>query len=130
MQPDFNPTPTVIIAHPDPWYRSAVAWYLRQHEWNVTATATAAAAREWARRTRPSLALLATELEDESGFLTCVKLRREHPDLRVYLVTNDGTPASSGFAEFVGAECLFRREQGLRALMDQLCESQMGSPHG
>ena len=45
--------PCVLIAHEDVSYRTAVAWYLRELDWKVTATDTAESLREW-RHAPPS----------------------------------------------------------------------------
>jgi two-component system response regulator DesR len=119
---DRNSEPSVLIAHPDSSYRAAVAWYLRQLDWNVTATDSADSLREWARVRRPDIVLLSPCLPDESGFLTCAKIKQELPDCRVLLMAERLSPEDQRFAEFAGAEGVILRSEGVKGLAERLAE--------
>ena len=105
--------PRLVLVHGDLWYAVRACRPLRQLGWDVWTAGTALEARRLARRLRPTAVVLGTELPDESGWLTCSKLVRQHPELRVYLV--EGTPSAEShqFAEFVGAAGLFDECEGI-----------------
>jgi DNA-binding NarL/FixJ family response regulator len=115
--------PCVLLAHPDVSYRTAVAWYLRQLEWKVTATDSAASVRDWAQALAPQIVLLADRLPDESGYLTCAKLKSEFPECRVLLLAEKFSPEDVRFAEFAGAEGVIRRSDGVKGLAERLMEA-------
>jgi hypothetical protein len=50
------------------------------------------------------------------GWLTCDKLTREQPALRVILVSGQPSAEQSRFADFVGASALVSRKASVRAL--------------
>lgn len=110
----------VLIAHPDVSYRAALAWYLRELDWKVTATESAESLREWARVLHPDIVLVASRLPDETGFLTCAKLRGEFPHCRVLLLVEKIGPEDARFAEFAGAEGIVRRSDGVKGLAERL----------
>lgn len=112
--------PSVLIAHPDVSYRTAVAWYLRELDWKVTATDTADSLREWARALHPDIVLVASRLPDETGFLACAKLKLEFPQCRVLMLGEKLSAEDARFAQFVGAESLIRRGDGVQKLAEQL----------
>ena len=63
----------------------------------------------------------AGNLRDESGWLTCEKLTRELPHLRVILVSPGLSPDAGRFATFVGAASLVNRHTGVRTLVEEVC---------
>jgi DNA-binding NarL/FixJ family response regulator len=65
--------------------------------------------------------VLDTDLSGESGWLTCVKLTRDNPQLRVILVAPVATPDRRRFALFVGATGLVGRNGGPVALVEEVC---------
>src|SRR3989442_1152918 len=69
---------------------------------------------------RPSLVVLDTQLDEESGWLTCDKLISEKPQLRVVLVEADPQPESAAFATFVGATALIDQEDPMDLLVEEL----------
>ena len=114
--------PKILIAHPDLSYRTAVAWFLRQHGCQVTATGTGASLREWARISRPDICLVADRLGDESGFLTSAKLRMEFPRARILLLVERISPEDERFARYAGAEGVLRRQEGMKGLLERVLE--------
>lgn len=55
-----------------------------------------------AAKKNPTAVVLPVEAADESGFLTCAKLRVTRPKMRVVLV-GEATPTAERLARFVGA---------------------------
>ena len=84
-------------------FSARLAALLRELGWDVQTAADAAEARRLALRHRPHAVLLAADADDESGFLSCAKLRLCLPRVRVVLVAAERTPAAERFAGFVGA---------------------------
>jgi len=70
----------------------------------------------------PAGVVLATDLPNESGWLTCAKLSVEQPAVKVLLVTARVTPENHRFANFVGAAALLCRSQGMQVLVDELAD--------
>ena len=84
-------------------FSARLAALLRELGWDVQTAADAAEARRLALRHRPHAVLLAADADDESGFLSCAKLRLCLPRVRVVLVAPEKSPAAERFAGFVGA---------------------------
>src|SRR3954470_19319783 len=84
-------SPHLIIAHNDPNYIAQVSRSFRQLGWRVHSADSGPAARRVARTLAPAGVVLATDLRNESGWLTCAKLTAEQPGLKVLLVTTNPT---------------------------------------
>src|SRR5262245_48509670 len=108
-EPSSPTRPRLVLAHADPLYAALVRHIFLRLPWEVTVTAYRVRARELAARFSPAMVILDTELPDESGWLTCAKLTREQPDLRVVLVADQIDPSSHAFAYEVGATSLASR---------------------
>jgi DNA-binding NarL/FixJ family response regulator len=67
----------------------------------------------------PSLVVLDAELPEESGWLTCAKLKQEQPDLKVVLLVDQVNLSSHAFGYFAGASALVLRNDGLHALVEE-----------
>ncbi len=113
--------PAVIVADADAVYAAQVAAAFRQRGWDVRLAVNSAETRELARRLPTATVVLDAELPDESGWLTCDKLTRELPGVRVLLVASDLTPEQDRLAAFVGATDLIERRAGVRALVTEVC---------
>jgi CheY-like chemotaxis protein len=103
--------PCLVIAGFD----ASVARAFRRRGWDVYSARTGPEARRLARMMEADLVVLDTFLPEESGWLTCEKLTRECPDVRVVLVDPD--PRRRQLAEFVGAAALVGSD-GLSALIE------------
>ena len=112
--------PCLILAHADPAYTAQVLRTFRRQGWDVYAAHDGPEVRRLARMLQPHLVVLQAELPEESGWLTCDKLTREMPSVRVVLVAADPTPYHAAFATFVGAAALVDRKDGLAALLPHL----------
>jgi hypothetical protein len=108
--------PTLILAHRDPAFVAAAAATLRPG-WHVRLARTGAEVRRLARELGPAVVVLGTGGLDESGWLTCAKLRRELPEVRVLLVDPAPTPELRRFAAFVGAVRLLHEHEGACTLL-------------
>jgi len=78
--------------------------------------------RRLVREAAPSVVVLATDLADESGWLTCAKLTEEFPEVRVILVGPAPTLREYEFADFVGASALLKQRNSTAALLHELEE--------
>ena len=114
--------PCLILAHADPAYSAQVLRTFRRQGWDVYAAHNGPEVRRLARMLQPQLVLLQADLPEESGWLTCDKLTRESPSMRVVLVAVDPTPRLADFAAFVGAAALTDRKDGMAALLAHLRE--------
>ena len=77
--------------------------------------------RQLVRTLQPALVVLDANLDEESGWLICAKLRREQPRLRVVLTTRRPTAADRRFARFVGARGLIDPCNRLRLSAPPVC---------
>ncbi len=117
---DLNGTyrPGLILAHADSKYSATVSRAFRRNQWQVFSARDADEVRLLARQHNPELVVLATDLAGESGWLTCDKLRTEHPGLKVVLVADEPTTYLERFAHFVGATALVSVHSAPAALLD------------
>jgi DNA-binding response OmpR family regulator len=99
-------------------YAAVASRYFRQCGWDVFLADSGPQARRLARELNPLVVALAVELREQSGWLTCWKLLREQPRLKVLLVSSQPAPDRHRFAAFVGAAGLVDRKQGVAGLVD------------
>jgi DNA-binding response OmpR family regulator len=92
--------------------------YLRQYGWDAFQADSASELRRLARCLEPTVVVLDTAAAEESGWLTCAKLRLEYPALKIVLVTGNPVPRKRRFARFVGASELVDRGGGVTQLVD------------
>jgi DNA-binding response OmpR family regulator len=116
-------SPHLIIAHSDPSYVAQVSRCFRQLGWRVHSAESGPAARRAARTLAPAGVVLAIDLPNESGWLTCAKLTAEQPGLKVLLVTTTPTSEYYRFADFVGAAALVCKSNGMQVLLDELADA-------
>jgi DNA-binding response OmpR family regulator len=95
----------VILALPDSTLKAILSERLRQRGWHVWRAASNGELRQLAATHFPAAAVLAAEGRDESGWLTCAKLLRAQPRLRIILIGHED-PAAECLAGFVGAAAL------------------------
>src|SRR5438309_91994 len=76
----------VVLALPESALATALDEHMRRDGWTVYRTTSCAKARRLACRHLPDALILSADSPDESGWLTCAKLSRAQPRLRVVLV--------------------------------------------
>jgi DNA-binding response OmpR family regulator len=108
------------MAYADSHYAALSCRLFRRIGWEVHLASGGPEARRLARTLKPSLVVLDAGLRDESGWLTCDKLRREMPAQKVVLVSDNPTDEGRRFAAFVGAAGLVCRGGGAGALTDEV----------
>ena len=106
IESDDTGYPGLVLAHPDPAFAATVARWFRQRSWHVHPAHGSDDVRRLARLHHPDLIVLAAEGGLESGWMTCDKLTRELPGVRVALVARRPTWRQERFAAFVGAAAL------------------------
>jgi DNA-binding response OmpR family regulator len=111
--------PCLILAHSDPLYAALIRQIFLRLHWDVYTVASGTEVRELAAELAPSLVVLDAELPEESGWLTCAKLKQEQPDLKVVLLVDQVNLSSHAFGYFAGASALVLRNDGLHALIDE-----------
>lgn len=111
--------PCMLVAHGDLTYAEALGRAFRHRGWDVYQARSGPEARRLARMLEPEILVLATDLSEESGWLTCEKVLAEMPRLKVYLVGPD-EGRNRDFAAFVGASLLDNRH-GITALVQAVC---------
>ena len=94
-----------VVALPDTDQAFVMRRVLNRLGWRVTDAGDASEVSRLVLSGARRLAVLATDLLDESGWLTCAKLKRSAARLDVYLV-GPGTPRNRRLARFVGAATL------------------------
>jgi CheY-like chemotaxis protein len=92
-----------LVVGGGPRFASDLADHFRKQGWDVHTAGTGPEVLRLALRKRPAAVLLPTDAGGESGYLTCAKLRRALPRVRLVLVGPTRTPEAEKFAGFVGA---------------------------
>ncbi len=112
--------PLLVLAYADSYYAALSCRHFRRLGWEVHLAPGGVEARRLAHTLGPAVVVLDTDLRDESGWLTCDKLRREIPDQNVVLVSENPTDEGRRFAAFVGARSLVCRGGGAGALAEEV----------
>jgi CheY-like chemotaxis protein len=110
----------LLLAHGDPHYVAAVRTQFERLGWDVQIAQKGSDIRQLARQQVPTLVVLAADAPEETGWLTCAKLRRELPECRVILVGSDMAAECFRLTQFVGAAALVAQRDGVGALMDEV----------
>jgi hypothetical protein len=108
-------TRTVVFGLPHSTFADEAADRLRRAGWRVYRATDCAGLRRLAWRAMPEVVVLPADGFDESGWLTCAKLLRASPRLRVILV---GPAGEQAYARFVGAEALLPADATAEDLAD------------
>lgn len=116
--------PTVVLGHADRGYRSEAYHYFRRLGVIFVAAETAQEARQLARLLTASVVILDAELPDESGHLTCAKIKADNPECRIVLLGHGDAADGPEFAKFAGADAFVDRADGPEALTGYV----LGSP--
>jgi DNA-binding NarL/FixJ family response regulator len=69
----------------------------------------------------PDILVLAADLDEESGWLTCDKITRELPRTKVFLVADSSEAQNHHYASFVGAAGLLDPTQNLQSIVQEVC---------
>jgi DNA-binding response OmpR family regulator len=116
---DIPSQPCLVLAHPDPAFAALASRSFRRLGWDVYLARTGPEARRLARMLQAHLVILDADLPEESGWLTCDKLTRELPHVKVLLTKSEPTLQDERLAAFVGASALINRHDGTTALLRQ-----------
>jgi DNA-binding response OmpR family regulator len=109
----------VILALPDSTLKAVLTERLRQRGWHVWRASSNGEMRQLAAKHFPAAAVLAAEGRDESGWLSCAKLQRAQPRLRVFLIGHED-PDAECLAGFVGAAALLSPDIDANDLVAEL----------
>lgn len=101
-----------VVALPNQQHSLIVRRLLKRMGWQVFDATTAAEARMLLGDVYGEIAVLATELVDETGWLACAKVKCLAGNADVVLVGPE-TPHNRRFARFVGAVALLADPVGL-----------------
>jgi DNA-binding response OmpR family regulator len=118
ISPEFEPR--LVLADGNEPFAGALEGRLRRLGWRVYRAGSSREARALVRAVAPSLVLLAVDLQDESGWLTCRKLRTENPDLKLLLLDSICTREGQRYAQFVGADALVSRQRSGAAILREV----------
>jgi DNA-binding response OmpR family regulator len=110
---------SVVLALPESAVTAEAAERLRRFGWQVHRVADCDALRELTCHTTPDVVVLSADGADESGWLTCAKLMRAMPRLRV-LVVGEPTGEATRLARFLGVEAPVPADVGAAELADRV----------
>lgn len=110
----------VVLGIDDTVFAAWIARRLRRLGWGVHLTRSGAEARRLCQEYSPQVVVLDTRLQDQSGWLTCEKIGRDDPTLKVILLDSKQEPNAAAFADFVGPAKLIRQEEGVQAIIDEI----------
>jgi two-component system phosphate regulon response regulator OmpR len=114
--------PCVVLGCSDGGPGARTARGFRLLGWDVYHARSGPEARRLARMLEADLVVLDADLPEESGWLTCAKLRQEGP-VRVLLLTESVGPRQQALAYFVGAAAVIERSSCPEALLQRLEEA-------
>jgi DNA-binding response OmpR family regulator len=120
LQEPRRSQPGFVLAHADAGYRARAASYLWRLGLDFASVGSAQDLHEIAQAVTLPLVVLDTDLPDESGYLTCAKIKRSRPDCRVLLLGHPAASENYRLAQFVGAEVLLDRHAMLPLLGDRI----------
>jgi DNA-binding response OmpR family regulator len=110
----------IVFGHPNALLRAEVGSRFCHLGWETHTAATGPETRRLTQRWRPDLVILASAFADESGWLTCAKLRHEWPGQHIILLDADLTPANRRLARFSGAAQVISDRHGMPELIDAI----------
>jgi DNA-binding response OmpR family regulator len=110
----------VVLSLNDSVFAAWIARRIRRLGWGVHLSRSGEEARRLCREYSPQVVVLDTRLLDQSGWLTCEKLLRDDPTLKVILVASQPEPDGEAFAEFVGPAKLLNQDEGVQAVIDEI----------
>lgn len=113
--------PCLIVAHGDEIHAAQVSRAFRRVGWDVYPARSGPEARRLAVMLQPELVLLATDLDGETGWLTCEKITNELPLTKVFLLGDANKPRNAEFAAFVGATALVPHQLSAQTLVEEIC---------
>jgi ActR/RegA family two-component response regulator len=120
--------PCMIVAHGDPQLGATLTRAFRRQGWDVYQTRSGPETRRLTRMLEPELLVMAaTDLEEETGWLTCEKLTREMPQVKIFLVDTASKGRNENFAAFVGATGLFNIQDGIPTLIQEVCKGDLSA---
>ena len=90
---------------------------LRRLGWDIYQACVGPEVRRLSRMLDPDVVVMDTDLDGESGWLTCAKLKQERPAGEVILVSGEDTQRNRALAAFVGASVLVSRQHNLVSLL-------------
>jgi DNA-binding response OmpR family regulator len=110
----------LVLAHSDIGFAARASRQLRLLGWDVYLARTGAEARRLTEKLTPAVVVLDVDLADESGWLLCDKLNRDHSGSKVILIAVNPTPENERLASFVGAAALLWQQDGIAALVNEV----------
>jgi len=110
----------VVLSLNDSVFAAWIARQLRRLGWEVHMTRSGDEARRLCSELSPQVVVLDTRLQDQSGWLTCEKILRDDPTLKVILVASHPEPNGQAFADFVGPAKLIRQGEGIQVVIDEI----------
>jgi DNA-binding response OmpR family regulator len=110
---------SVVLALPESAVTTEAANRLRESGWRVHRASGCDSLRRLACRKSPEVVVLPADGFDESGWLTCAKLLRAAPRLRV-IVVGEPTAEASDMARFTGVEALVPADISAADLVDRV----------
>jgi DNA-binding NarL/FixJ family response regulator len=101
---DESIRPRLVLAHAERGYFTHARGWFRTLGIEVVVARSAQETHTLTHLLDPCVVVMADRLPDESGFLTCAKIKTDHPDCKVILLGQEATSTNFRFAVFAGAE--------------------------
>jgi|SRR5581483_10086628 len=112
--------PRVVFAYVDSAHAALCGRLLRRQGWELHLATSGEQAHQLVHAIDPQVVVLDTNLPDESGWLTCSKIRLEDQERRIVLLAADRDAQTIKQQEFVGASGLVARSEGPEALLGEI----------
>lgn len=111
----------MIVAHSDETYAALIGRSFRRLGWDTYTVRTGPEARRMTRMLQPEVLVMGTDLEGETGWLTCDKVKRDLPGVKVFLIGDATNCRNQAFASFLGAAALLDSADSIQILVEEVC---------
>jgi hypothetical protein len=113
----------LIVGHADEGFIARVCQQFQRLGWDVYPARSAPQVRRLAAELPAGVVIMPTHFDEESGWLACAKLTKEHPSHRVILIGEYTTPDLQRYTSFVGGAALLGLNNSMRSLVDEVCQA-------
>lgn len=110
----------LVLAHTDTAVCRKAAHHFRQAGIELATAGSAGEVHRLIHRLGPQVVFLDVNLADESGYLTCAKIKLQQQACTVILLGNANSAEAQRLAAFAGADALVDRSQSCRELIEHI----------
>jgi DNA-binding response OmpR family regulator len=110
----------IVLAHTDAEACRKAVQHFRRSGIELATAGSASEVHQLVQRLEPRVVFLDVNLADESGYLTCAKIKMQHPACKVVMLGKAASPDAQRLAAFAGADALVAWSPNCRDLIAQI----------